>query len=220
MMNSSNLPGDDRAIPSSPLDRLLQLELQAGITNLFCQSCDRITRELLSKCQWTLKTSEPVLILEIFCSDLETYQAINQVKTQMSSSLKELFTEQSQIQINLSDRQATLAQSTITTPSILEETIAPPLSDRIAYLDREIHKIVLSKDERSQFSLVCISAGDDIPTHSALRGTAIYVLEGQGKLDRAGNQISLQPGSFAYVPPKTIHTLSAIDNLAILYAWV
>lgn len=220
-MNSSNLPGDDRVVPPSPLDRLLQLELQKGITNLFDQSCDQATRDLLSKCQWKFKTSEPVLTLEISCSDAETYQEISQIKAQMSRSLKELFSEQSQIQIiNLTNRQPTLTKSVLTNYTIFQDTISPPLSDQIAYLDREIHQIVLSQDQRGQFSLVCISIGDNIPAHSALRGTAIYVLEGQGRLNQAGNQISLQPGSFVYVPPKTIHTLSAIENLAILYVWV
>jgi quercetin dioxygenase-like cupin family protein len=220
-MNSSNLPGDDRVFSPSPLDRLLQLELQKEITNLFDQSCDRATRDLLSKCQWKFKTSEPVLTLEISCSDAETYQEISQIKAQMTRSLKELFSEKSQIDIiNLTNRQATLAKLVATNPIIFQYPISPPLLDQIAYLDREIHQIVLSQDQRGQFSLVCISIGDDIPAHSALRGTAIYVLEGQGRLDQAGNQISLQPGSFVYVPPKTIHTLSAIENLAILYAWV
>jgi quercetin dioxygenase-like cupin family protein len=219
-MNFSNLPGDDRVLPFSPLDRVLQLELQKEIINLFLKSCDRVTRNLLSQCQWIFKTAEPVLTLEISCFDAETYYAISQVKAQIGSLLKKLFSEQSKIHINLTDRQVTLAKSMATIPHIFQETIAPQLSDRIAYLDREIHHIVLSKDRRGQFSLVCISAGDNIPAHSELRGTAIYVLEGQGRLDRAGNQISLQPGSFVYVPPKTIHTMKAIENLAILYAWV
>ena len=219
-MNSSNLPADDRVFSSSQLDRFLHLELQEGIGKIFYQSCDRVTHNLLSKCQWKLKNSNATLILEIFCYDAQTYQELSQVKEQMSRLLKELFTEQSQIQIYLSNRKATLAKSVAQNPTIFPETIAPTLSDRIAYPDRDIHQIILSKDERGQFSLVCISAGEDIPAHSALRATAIYVVEGKGKLDRAGEIILLQSGSFVYIPPRTIHSLSAIENLAILYIWV
>ncbi|OLP16346.1 hypothetical protein BST81_21375 [Leptolyngbya sp. 'hensonii'] len=216
-MNSSNLPADDQAPPPSPADRLLQLELQEGIGKLFYASCDPTTHDLLSKCQWGFRASNTGLTLEICCSDAGIYQTIHQMKTQMIQVLKALFIEDPQIHIDLP---AQPAAPIAPTPAFFQATISCSLAEQITYRDQDIHQVPLAKDQRGQFSLICISAGDDIPTHSTTQGTAIYVLEGQGKLEQGGQPISLQPGSFAYVPPKTTHTLKAIENLALLCAWI
>lgn len=218
-MNSSDLPADDQAPIASAFDQRLQLELQEGVSKLFYQSCDPLTQNLLTKCEWRFQPAATGLTLEISCFEAETYQAIGQVQARMNHLLQKLCPEQPQIHIHPPAQPAAAPEAA--RPSALNpETIAPPLQEQIVYGHDDIHQVVLAKDQRGQFSLLCISAGDGIPTHAALQGTAIYVLEGQGQLDRAGSRISLQPGSFVYIPPKTSQTLKAIENLALLCAWV
>lgn len=75
----------------------------------------------------------------------------------------------------------------------------------------------LVKDEQTQFSLICIAAGFEIPEHSASRHVSVTVIEGKGTLTLEGREITLEAGVFVYMPANTPHALKALENLAFLH---
>ncbi|MBW4552343.1 MAG: cupin domain-containing protein [Aphanocapsa sp. GSE-SYN-MK-11-07L] len=75
----------------------------------------------------------------------------------------------------------------------------------------------LAKDEHTQFSLICLTAETKMPEHTAARNVSITVIEGHGVLTLKGQEITLQPGVFVYMPANTPHALRASSNLAFLH---
>ncbi|MDM9580832.1 MULTISPECIES: hypothetical protein [unclassified Nostoc] len=68
------LPPDD--LPPAEVtkqDGMLQMELEQSAGRCFYLACDRITRVLLSNCQWYLTTNASILTLIIDCPDLVSY---------------------------------------------------------------------------------------------------------------------------------------------------
>lgn len=85
------------------------------------------------------------------------------------------------------------------------------------YTKPGVTRKALAKDEQSQFSLLCLSAGTSIPEHAAPRSVSLTVIEGQGTLTLNGQDIALQPGVFIYMPANAPHALHALENLALLH---
>jgi quercetin dioxygenase-like cupin family protein len=75
----------------------------------------------------------------------------------------------------------------------------------------------LAKDEYTQFSLICLTAGTQMPEHTASRNVSLTVIEGDGVLTLEGREIPLQTGIFVYMPANTPHALQAMSNLAFLH---
>jgi quercetin dioxygenase-like cupin family protein len=78
------------------------------------------------------------------------------------------------------------------------------------------HK-ALVKNEQNSFSLLCLTAGTKMPEHTAPRPISVTIIEGYGVLSLGGQEITLQPGVFIYIPANTPHALHALDNLAFLH---
>ncbi|MFH7029123.1 MAG: hypothetical protein ACHBN1_27955 [Heteroscytonema crispum UTEX LB 1556] len=88
-MNKQILPPDD--FPSNeptPMDWLLRRELEHWTCKRFYEACDRITRALLSSCEWHITTNASLLTLIIACPDVETYWYIVSNMSQLGNRLK------------------------------------------------------------------------------------------------------------------------------------
>ncbi|MBD2773900.1 hypothetical protein [Iningainema tapete] len=68
------LPSDDLPpTETSQIDKILRLQLERSTGRCFFEACDRITRALLSSCQWYITTDTNVLMLVIDTPDIVTY---------------------------------------------------------------------------------------------------------------------------------------------------
>lgn len=100
---------------------------------------------------------------------------------------------------------------------IAQQLFTTQLQELADYTKPGVTRKSLVKDDQVQFSLICLTAGTQMPEHSASRNVSITVIEGQGVLTLEGREISLQPGVFVYMPAKTPHALRALENLAFLH---
>ena len=91
------------------------------------------------------------------------------------------------------------------------------LHEQVDFSKPGVHRQALVKTEQINFSLVCVTAGTYIPEHATARNVSVTVIAGRGTLTLAGEEISLQPGVFVYIPAKAPHALRALENLAFLH---
>jgi quercetin dioxygenase-like cupin family protein len=85
------------------------------------------------------------------------------------------------------------------------------------YTKPGVTRKALVKDEQNNFSLLCLTAGTTMSEHTAPRPVSVTVIEGRGVLTLGGQEITLQPGVFVYMPTNTPHALHAVENLAFLH---
>jgi quercetin dioxygenase-like cupin family protein len=91
------------------------------------------------------------------------------------------------------------------------------LREVITYTKPGVNHNLLVKDDKNQFSLVCLTAGTTLPEHAVSRSISIMVIEGNGNLTLEEQKISLEPGVFVYIPANAKHALFASENLAFLH---
>ncbi|MBD2681411.1 MULTISPECIES: hypothetical protein [Nostoc] len=87
------LPPDD--LPPTEVTRedgMLQMELEQSTGRCFFLACDRITRVLLSNCQWYLTTNANILTLIIDCPDIVSYWHIVSNIPQLGNRLERFST--------------------------------------------------------------------------------------------------------------------------------
>lgn len=85
------------------------------------------------------------------------------------------------------------------------------------YTKPGVSRTVLVQDEHTRFALICLSAGTQMPEHTAADNVSVTVIEGRGILTLAGQNVTLEPGVFVYLPANTPHALHATENLAFLH---
>lgn len=96
------------------------------------------------------------------------------------------------------------------------ESLVTQLHDKIEYAETGILSKVLLKAPYCQYTLFCLAAGTDIAEHTSTRNAVVQVIEGQGILTLEGQEITLQPGVFVFMPANAPHALKADANLAFL----
>lgn len=98
-MNQPPLPPDDLpAAKATQLDRMLRRRLEESASQLFNQSCDPITQNWLSNCEWYFTTNAAALTLVINCPNLATnWYILNNIVT--ISSRLEQFSESAKIRV-------------------------------------------------------------------------------------------------------------------------
>jgi quercetin dioxygenase-like cupin family protein len=96
-------------------------------------------------------------------------------------------------------------------------TFTANLRELADYSKLGVSRKALIKDEQINFALICLSAGTKMPEHTAARSVSVTVIEGYGILTLTGQEITLEPGVFLYLPANTPHALHAIENLAFLH---
>ncbi len=102
--------------------------------------------------------------------------------------------------------------TTMQTPS----SLTAQLKDKVEYPDTGILSQVLLKLPHCQYTLLSLAAGTEMAEHSSARNAVVQVLEGQGTLRLAGQDIHLEPGVFVWMPANAPHALKAEANLAFL----
>lgn len=96
-------------------------------------------------------------------------------------------------------------------------TFTANLRELVDYTKPGVSRKPLIQDEHTRFALICLSAGTQLPEHTAARNVSVTVIEGRGILTLAGQEVVLEPGVFVYMPANTPHALYAIENLAFLH---
>jgi quercetin dioxygenase-like cupin family protein len=105
----------------------------------------------------------------------------------------------------------------MTTINSNDTSFTTQLRSHIAYPETGMNRKTLIKTDQTFAMLMCLSAGTEIPEHTAPRNVMLSVIEGCGVLTLNGEAVDLEPGVFIYMPARTPHALCASKNLAILH---
>jgi len=79
-----------------------------------------------------------------------------------------------------------------------------------------IFSTVLAKGEGYNHTLMCLSKGTNIDTHTSTRNGVVQVLKGTGTFTLFSKKHKMAPGVFIFMPKDAPHSLKASENLAIL----
>jgi quercetin dioxygenase-like cupin family protein len=79
-----------------------------------------------------------------------------------------------------------------------------------------IFSTVLAKSERYNYTLMCLSKGTNIDTHTSTKTGVVQVLKGKGIFTLGKQKIKMLPGVFIFMEKNSPHALKADENLAIL----
>ncbi len=70
-------------------------------------------------------------------------------------------------------------------------------------LSRAVHK-----DENVNVTAFGFSAGEELSAHAASTPAVLYFLEGEAEVLLGEETVRAQPGSFIYMPPMLVHSVS------------
>jgi quercetin dioxygenase-like cupin family protein len=96
------------------------------------------------------------------------------------------------------------------------QSLVLQLTSQIEYPSAGVLSKVLLQDKACQYTLFCLAANTDISEHTSTRNATINVLEGKGLLTLLGQDITLEPGVFVFMPANAPHALKAEENLSFL----
>lgn len=72
------------------------------------------------------------------------------------------------------------------------------------------------KNEIFDCTLFSMAGGTEISTHTSSKQGLIYIIEGKGIFDLAGEKIIMEPGVFFYMKENAAHSLKVEMNTAFL----
>jgi len=90
------------------------------------------------------------------------------------------------------------------------------LNEMMEFPKEGIFSRVLAKSDAYSYTLMCLSKGADIDTHTSTKNGVVQVLKGKGVFKLFGKEISIEPGVFIFMPADAPHSLKAEEDLAIL----
>ena len=79
-----------------------------------------------------------------------------------------------------------------------------------------INSNVLAKTDKLNHTLMCLSKGTDIDTHTSTKNGCVYVVKGKGMFKLFDKDILMEPGTYIFMPANAPHSLKAESDLAIL----
>jgi quercetin dioxygenase-like cupin family protein len=97
-----------------------------------------------------------------------------------------------------------------------EKGFSKDLNNIMQFSKEGIFSTVISKTEKSNVTLMCLSAGADIDEHTSTKEGIVQVIKGHGKFILFDKEIEMKPGVFILMPKNAPHSLKADENLAIL----
>ena len=97
-----------------------------------------------------------------------------------------------------------------------EQGFFKDLTGMIQFPDKGIFSTVLAKSENYNYTLMCLSAGTDIDTHTSTKNGAVQVLQGKGVFRLFDRDMIMKPGVFIFMPANAPHSLKAEEDTAIL----
>ena len=90
------------------------------------------------------------------------------------------------------------------------------LNELMQFPKEGIFSRVLSKSDVYNYTLMCLSKGTDIDTHTSTKNGAVIVLKGNGIFKLFDKNIEMKEGVFIFMPKDAPHSLKADEDLAIL----
>ncbi len=105
-----------------------------------------------------------------------------------------------------------------TTVAFSNDSFTTTLQNLIEYPSNGIFSKVLLRDNNSQYSLFCLTAGTKLDEHTSNRNAVLTVVEGRGNIRLQGKEIALAPGAFVFIPANAPHAVQAQENLAFVLA--
>jgi quercetin dioxygenase-like cupin family protein len=97
-----------------------------------------------------------------------------------------------------------------------EKWFAKDLNELMQFPKEGIFSTVLARSDSYNYTLMCLSKGSDIDTHTSSKNGCVYVLKGEGTFTLFGKNIQMKPGIFIFMPKNAAHSLKAKEDLAIL----
>jgi quercetin dioxygenase-like cupin family protein len=97
-----------------------------------------------------------------------------------------------------------------------EKGLSKDLEKLMSFKKEGIYSTVLAKGEDFNYTLMCLSKGTDIDTHTSTKSGCVTVLKGRGNFILFGKDIEMKPGVFIFMPKNAPHSLNAMEDLAIL----
>jgi quercetin dioxygenase-like cupin family protein len=90
------------------------------------------------------------------------------------------------------------------------------LNSEIKFSAGGVYSKTLAKSANYNYSLMCLSKGTDIDTHTSTKNGCVQVLKGKGIFVLFDETIELKPGVFIFMPANAPHSLKAEEDLAFL----
>ncbi len=90
------------------------------------------------------------------------------------------------------------------------------LNELMKFPKEGVFSTVLAKSDSYNYTLMCLSKGTDIDTHTSARNGVVQVLKGEGTFTLFDKEIDMKEGVFIFMPKNAPHSLKASEDLAIL----
>lgn len=97
-----------------------------------------------------------------------------------------------------------------------EEGFSKDLNEYMNFPTEGIFSTVLRKGDGYNHTLMCLSKGTDIDTHTSTKNGVVQVLKGNGIFKLFDKEIEMKPGVYIYMPKNAPHSLQATEDTAIL----
>jgi nitric oxide dioxygenase len=99
---------------------------------------------------------------------------------------------------------------------IMEKGLWKDLNKLMHFPEDGIFSTVLARSKTYNYTLMCLSSGTNIDTHTSTKAGVVQVLSGTGTFKLIDEEIEMYPGVFIFMPKDAPHSLKSKDNLAIL----
>lgn len=101
-------------------------------------------------------------------------------------------------------------------PTDMDAGLNIDLLDILKFPEGGIFSRVLAKSDTYNYTLMCLSKGTEIDTHTSTKNGCVQVIKGSGVFRLFDQDIALRPGIFIFMPKDAPHSLVADEDLAIL----
>ncbi len=98
----------------------------------------------------------------------------------------------------------------------MEKGFWKDLHKLMQFPEEGIFSTVLAVSKTYNYTLMCLSSGTSIDTHTSTKAGVVQVLSGSGSFTLLDEEIELKPGLFIFMPKNAPHSLKSKENLAIL----
>jgi len=98
----------------------------------------------------------------------------------------------------------------------MEKGFFKELNELMQFPKEGVFSTVLAKGDGYNYTLMCLTKGTDIDTHTSTKNGVIQVLKGTGTFKLFKEKITMKEGVFIFMPKDAPHSLQAEEDLAIL----
>jgi quercetin dioxygenase-like cupin family protein len=98
----------------------------------------------------------------------------------------------------------------------IQKGFSKDLNKLMQFPTEGIFSTVLTKSEMYNYTLMCLTKGTDMDTHTSTKNGVVQVLKGSGIFTLFNKKVEMKPGMFIFMPKNAPHSLKADEDLAIL----